>query len=684
MPASDFTRRRFLGSAALAGGGALLLASCTNDGSSDRNGTTNPTASPSLPPLQGAELVTDTGSFPTKLSESPEFAQRVAAGKLPSVSERIGQDPLVLKPVGEVGKYGGELRRGMVGVDENNGGRFCSGPDSLLYWDYKFEKVVPNLAKGYEFSSDNKVMTLHLRRGMKWSDGSPFTADDVVFWYEDIDLNTDIGSGAGSLRTSAGQIQIKKADDFTVEYVCPVPYRVLPRMLAGSFDIGGLANCGFAGLGGFAPRHYLTKYLPKYGTEAGVTKAAKAAGFDTWQLYLLHLMDWAQNPALPMLSPWVTTRPATKAPWTLAANPYSIWVDTAGNQLPYIPTITIEDAGNTQVLNLHEVGGQYDFEDRSLALSSLPVLVKNQERSSYTVYRAPSNDMDAGFRVNLAYAKDKTIGDLLRETDFRRALSLGVDRDEINQIHFLGTSHPSANMVADSSPYFPGSEWRTKWATHDVARANKLLDGMGLSKKDSDGYRLRPDGKGRIELEALGNQSYTDFAAVAQTVVPQWKKIGIHLAVQTVDPTLLVQRILANEVMFQCIGAITTDVFINAGPILPVVGVSGAIGQPYAQWLTTDGKEGTKPPASLRIEDGWRMYQEGLTAPDARRIELGKEIYKLHADLVWGIGFVGQGLALYGLYCATNKLGNVPQRMVNDTIAITPAIARPMTFYYKS
>ena len=143
--------------------------------------------------LEGPEVVTDPAKQPKTFKEAPQLAELVKAGKLPPVAERIGQDPLVIKPLQSIGKYGGTWRAGFTGpADFWNGFRCCSGPDHLMFWDYTGDKVLPNLAKGLEMQDGGRAWLVHLRRGMKWSDGKPFTADDFVFWFEDIYQNKDL------------------------------------------------------------------------------------------------------------------------------------------------------------------------------------------------------------------------------------------------------------------------------------------------------------------------------------------------------------------------------------------------------------------------------------------------------------------------------------------------------------
>ena len=208
LPETPFTRRNLFRISAAAGGSALLLSACTSAPKEAPGGTTNPLGQ-TLPPLEGGKVITDPSRIPTEFREAPAFADLVEAGDLPEVAERIGRHPLVIEPVHSVGTYGGELRRAYITAgDFQNGHRFCAGPDNLLYWDYESKELVPNIARDYELSDDNQVLTLHLREGMKWSDGEPFTADDLVFWREDINLNRELSSGSASLRMLDGEVEI--------------------------------------------------------------------------------------------------------------------------------------------------------------------------------------------------------------------------------------------------------------------------------------------------------------------------------------------------------------------------------------------------------------------------------------------------------------------------------------------
>jgi peptide/nickel transport system substrate-binding protein len=686
MADNDFSRRLFLQTAVYAGGGSMALLACTAGGPSPNSSAGGP-AIGALPDLEGGQVITDPAQFPKVFKESPEFAKQVAAGTLPPVAERIGRDPLVIKPLHQIGRYGGTLRRGFLGIsDAQNANRFCAGPDNLLYWDYTRERVIPNIARSFELSDGDRTLTLHLRRGMKWSDGAPFTADDIIFWRDDINLNEQIGLPASGLRAADQNVLVRKVDDYTVQYISPVRNNLLPAIMAGWSDISGLTVNGRTGNGGFAPKHYLAQFLPKYSSESAVQRLAADAGFPSWMEYIKNRNSWDRNPDLPVLSPWIVTRPINDPPWQFSANPYSIWVDTSGNQLPYIATVTMANTENQEVINLRAASGEYDFQDRHLAIANLPALLGNQDRGNYTVYRAPSDGIDFGLRINLAYNSDEELGELLRTVDFRRAISLGIDRNEIIQTFFLGTSKPTSTLVTDDSDYFPGAEWRTKWATHDPRTANALLDKVGLTRKDGSGYRLRADGNRRLQLDYQVGPGWADFAGIGEMIKNHWRQIGIELRVQKIDGNLLLQRAVANELMLSGHTVGTYDPFIFPDMFLPTITnhYSGMIGIPYAEWFISKGKDGVEPPAGLQLlKTAIRLRQAGMRAPEKERIEIGKQLFRLHVDQVWSIGVAGFGLSTYGIYIANKRLGNVPRRMFNSEATKSPCIGLPMTFFYK-
>src|SRR5262245_43749363 len=342
--------------------------------------------------LEGAEVVTDPAQYPKTFKEAPPLAELVKAGKLPPVQERIGKAPLVIKPLREVGKYGGTWRRGFTGPFDTSNGHRVAQNDKLLYWDYTGTKIVPNIARAWEVSPDGKVMTLSLRRGMRWSDGQPFTADDFVFWFEDVYQDKELVPTPLAVMTINGKpIAVKKVDVSTVQFVSPDPYFALPTVLASVWGIGHHARFGRDALGGFAPAHYLKQFLPKYTSKDEVNRKTAELKFDSWVTMFKNRNDACRNPDLPVVTPWKTVTPINTPTWTLERNPYSVWVDTDGNQLPYIDRVRMTIGENLELINLRAIAGEYDSQARHIDISKLPVLLENQQKGAYRVYLDPSD-----------------------------------------------------------------------------------------------------------------------------------------------------------------------------------------------------------------------------------------------------------------------------------------------------
>ena len=480
--------------------------------------TTAPTVAPTQAPklgasligkLEGPSIISDPAQYPKTFKEAPMLADLVKAGKLPELAKRL-PDPaelMVVKPLKEVGKYGGTWRRAFTGPgDYENGGRLVS-TDKPLFFDYTGTKIVPSLAKSWNVSDDGKTITLFLRKGAKWSDGTPFTADAFVFWYEDICLNKDINASFFEFTINGKLGATKKIDDNTVAFVFPEPYNYFLNMVAGSNAVGG----GFATRGAFqswgglyCPGHYLKQFMPKYSSLDAVNKLAKDAGFDSWVSLLKNKYSWALNPDVPVMTPWKTVSPISTPTWSMERNPYYWAVDTDGNQLPYIDKVSMGLAETADVANLRGIAGEYDIQERHMQLPNLPVFLDNAQKGNYTVHLDPAfNGSDAAIHLGNAYDADPEVSKWIKNKDFRHALSLGTDRDQLNEALWLGIGVPGSLAPSPDTIYSPGAEWNKKWCTLDVKQANDLLDKMGLDKKDSDGYRLRTDGKGRLQLQLI-------------------------------------------------------------------------------------------------------------------------------------------------------------------------------------
>ncbi len=641
--------------------------------------------------LEGPEIILDTSAYPTTFSEAPQLAEMVAAGDLPPVEERLPdpEDLMVIEPLDEIGQYGGTWRRAFTGPADHENGNRINSMDKILHFDYTGNTIVPMLAKGWEVSEDGKTITIFLRKGAKWSDGEPMTADDCIFWFEDIYSNPEIVPTPFPEMQINGQPGVmKKIDDFTVAFEFPEPYTYFVYQLAGSTGIGaGFSTRGaFQNWGGAcAPAHYLKQFLPKYSSEEEVNKMAADEGFDNWVNLLKFKYSWALNPEVPVMTPWKTVSPINTPTWSMERNPYFWAVDTAGNQLPYIDEISMALAENTEVANLRAIAGEYDLQARHMGLDKLPVFLENAEQGDYTVHLDPAlNGADAALHIGMCYEGDPEIAKWLHNKDFRHALSLGIDRDQINEALWLGVGTPGSIAPSPDSIYSPGPEWNKKWAVLDIDQANQILDDLGLTEKDSEGFRLRTDNGERLTFELITvGGSFIPYTKVGEMVKSQWKEIGIDVTVKEMERNIAFGMTANNEhQMITWANDGSEMLYLFARHALPVDPAESHMGNCYARWYASNGEQGKEPedPEMLRAFD---LYREAFGLDEAGQIANAKEIWKILVEQEYSIGTVGQSPAFMGVRVVKNNMGNIPERQINAQHARTPQSSRPVTFYFK-
>lgn len=635
--------------------------------------------------IEGPEIIRDPAQFPTEFHEAPMLAEKVAAGELPPVEERlpVREDLLVIEPLNEIGKYGGTWRRGFTGPGDQQNGERVAGGDRLLFWDAdNFPELEPNLAKDWEISEDGKTITIHLRQGAKWSDGEPFTANDIMFWYEHMYQNADLVPVRDAFFNIDAGASLEMIDDYTIQFNFPQANTLFLEVLASSVNVfAGQVIQGDFALGGFAPAHYLEQFHPDFADQAELDAKVAEAGFDNWVNLFKDRNTWTVNPDLPVMVPWKTVNPATTDTWVLERNPYYYGVDTAGNQLPYIDTISMGLAESLDVLNLRAINGEFDFQARHLQIANIPVFLENQEAKNYTLHLDPAqHGADGAFMFNQSYEADPEIGKWIKNVDFRRALSLAVDRDAINEIIFLGIGTPGSAVVAESSVFSPGPEYRTLWSTYDPDTANQMLDEIGLTEKDAEGYRLRTDNGERLVLEVPSIPAFIQFTALAELVKEDWAEVGIFANVVESERSLVEQRRAANDLpifLWQNDG--TDELYLYPYHALPVANTSGT-GPAFGDWYASGGTSGIEPPDNVKaVLD---LFTQGRNAGAEERIEIGQEIWKIITDEVWTMGTVGQSGAFMGVRVVKNNMGNIPSRQFNIQAGQTPNISRPSTFYF--
>jgi peptide/nickel transport system substrate-binding protein len=641
--------------------------------------------------LEGPEILRDAKVFPKSFKEAPMLAEKVKAGKLPPVAKRLPEPSqlFVVKPLKETGKYGGNWRRAFTGPADHENANRINSADKILTFDYTGNKIIPCLARDWKVSDDGKTTTIYLRKGAKWSDGKPLTANDFMFWYEDIYLNKNIvPTPFFEFQIDGKDGKMRKIDDYTVAFEFPEPYAFFVYQLAGSTGIGaGFATRGgFQNFGGaYAPAHYLKQFLPKYSSEEAVNKKAKDLGFDNWVSLLKNRYSWALNNEVPVMTPWKTVSPINTPTWSMERNPYFWAVDNKGNQLPYIDKITLTLAENTEVANLRAIAGEYDIQERHMHLSKLPVFLENAKKGNYTVHLDPGfNGSDVAIHIGNSYKGDPEISKLLKNKDFRHALALGIDRDQLNEAFWLGAGTAGSVAPSPDTLYSPGAEWNKKWAVLDLKQANELLDKLNLTKKDSEGYRQRTDGKGRLRLEMItvGGQ-FVPYTQVGEMVKQQWKKIGIDVDVKELERNLAFTRDNSNEnQMITWANDGSEMLFLFPRHAIPVDAAESHMGMAYAKWYASKGTAGEKPedPEMLRAFD---LFRDAFGAKEADRVKNGKELWKIIVEQTWSIGTVGQSPAFMGVRIVKNNMGNVPERQVNAQHARTPHSSMPITFFFK-
>ena len=638
--------------------------------------------------IEGPEIITDEAAFPTELNEAPMLAEMVDAGDLPPVEERLPpiENLLVIDPVHEIGEYGGTWRRGFLGPADGQNGHRVAGGDRFVFWDAEnFPEVVPNLAKSWEINDGGKEIIVHFREGVKWSDGEPFTTADVMFWFDNMYNNDELVSVQSPFFNLTEGATLEALDDYTLRFGFEFENSLFLEILGASVSVfGGHAIFGDVALGGFAPAHYMEQFHADFADEADLNAAVDEAGFDNWVNLFKDKNTWQKNPDLPVLTPWKTENPITTDNWVLVRNPYYYGVDSAGNQLPYIDRISMTLAEEPQVLNLRAIAGEYDYQARHVALANLPVLIENAKAEGYSVALDPAqHGADGVIQINQSYRGDDEIAKWLQEADFRRALSLAIDRDSINEIIFLGIGTPGSAVVAETSPFNPGPEYRDLWSTLDVDQANALLDGLGLTERDADGFRVRTDNGERLALEMNSVPAFIEFTKLAELVKADWAEIGIFVNVLEQERGLVFTRRDANELqMFLWQNDGTDELFLFPYHALPVTGLSGT-GPGFGNWYASAGETGVEPTSEsvLKVID---LFDQGLKATAEERIEIGQELWRIITDEVYSIGTVGQSGAFMGVRVYRDNMGNIPSRQFNIQAGQTPNVSRPSTFFFKS
>ncbi len=609
--------------------------------------------------------------------ESPTLAAQVAAGQLPPVEERLPSNPLVVNVVDEIGQYGGVLRRAFLGpADANNYVRWVY--DALLRFEPGGGEVVPHLFESFDANDDFSVWTMRLREGARWSDGHPFTADDILFWYEAVMLNSDLTPGTPPwMSNSDGSMAlVEKVDDYTVRYTFDQAYTLFPIEM--TFRDGGDRT-----IAAYLPAHYMAQFHPDYTSDAAaLQQQISAAGYQNWTDFFLSRSVLIENPDRPGMAAWVPFQSSVSdQEFVLRRNPYYIGVDAAGNQLPYIDEVRFRFFADAQTLNFAAVAGEFDMQERHIQMTNYPVLVQNAERSGYRVQTWPSfGGSDAAVWFNPSYDIDPELGALLANRDFRRALSMAINRDEIRESAFLGLGEPRQAVPAPWHPYYPGDEHAYAYTELDQAAANALLDGLGLTRSAS-GARTLPSGR-PLNLELSIVPAFGPWPDVGQLIAADWGAVGVNTIVQVRERTAHFQMRDSNELQVEIWNEDTSGFpFTGGSKVDPRSTVATIFGTGYRTWYESGGERGNEPPDSVKRMVA--IIDEAKTVGVEGQIALAHELYEIVASELFSIGTVGLTPMIQGVVVINQNLVNVPLVVGNDWPLRTPGNSRPEQFFYR-
>ncbi|MGC3963980.1 MAG: ABC transporter substrate-binding protein [Rhodocyclaceae bacterium] len=550
--------------------------------------------------------------------EAPELAALVKEGKLEPVDKRLPAQPQVIKPLTRVGTYGGKLRTAMRADGDYNAILRMVGNQGLTRWTMDFNNVEPNLAESWTLSPDGTTYTFKLRPGTKWSDGTPFTADDVLFSMNDLIGNKEfLAAPLSTYVVKDKYVETTKVDDYTVRFKFAGPYLSFTEALALPTNQHPT----------FYQKKYCSQFHPKYNPKIADELAKN--GIKDWGTLMrakcgdIELASRWSNPERPTLDPWVVKEPytGTATRVVLERNPYFWQVDPAGNQLPYIDTMQLQINSAVEGILLSSINGELDFQHRHIYLiQNRPILIKNAEKGGYKVLGLPPLSANSvGMFFNYT-TKNEDLRKLIRNHDFRQALSLATDREEINKIVYLGQGTPwQIGPIKESKWY--NEQLGTQYTKYDIKQANALLDKLGLTKRDGNGYRLYPDGK-RVSLNVIIAVQLAQQVQALEIVRKQWAKAGVELVILASDRSLFYNRANANDYDIsadQLAGGL--DITLNPRGIVAVHPQESRQSLLWVKWYLSGGKQGEEPTASMKKRlDLYTQWQTASSQAEADRL----------------------------------------------------------------
>lgn len=589
--------------------------------------------------------------FDARLVETGHLSE----GDLPSVEERLPEEPLVVVPYEEIGMYGGRFSGVSVGPEAGNSEWLSVRHVNLVRFLDDLQTIVPNMAKSFAWNDDYTELTVTLRKGHKWSDGAPFTTEDIIFWWEDIMTNTDLFPAVPNYWVYGGEpMQVEAVDDVTVKFKFAAPAPAFTTLLATTFTHL------------WAPKHYLMDKMIEFNPNAD--EEAKAEGFDSWQARLvpLYFGEWEDTDhvlGIPHLEAWIKIE-ETPEHQLFAPNPYYYKVDTAGQQLPYFDEIEEQYAAENEIFELKIINGEIQYKAQSLQIGSLPLFQQNQDKGNYDI-QMPVGAGNGRTYVFNATHKDPVLAELFSDPRWNRAMSLALNRDEINQALCFGLCEPTQGVPVHRTVSFAKPEWFAKDIEYDPATANMLLDELGL-EKGSDGLRLRADGEPLL-INLLYAIQWGD-PALHELAKEYWEAVGVRVELKEMSTEAYRAMAANNDHDVQVTNSGTESeapLYSNPFRFFPPFGdaaLEPLFGAPWVEWHNNNGTQGIEPPDDIKplweMTDKWKSSLPGSDD----YINLGQQLAQVQMDRGMIIGTITSSPVVT---IVSRRLGNVPQLKIN-------------------
>jgi len=583
--------------------------------------------------------------------ETPSLEDQVKQGALPPVAKRLPEHPLVDRmdrPERTLGKHGGELRMLMAGPRDVRM-MVVYGYARLVAYNEKYE-IVPDILEKVEVEQD-RIFTLRIRKGHRWSDGHPFTSEDFRYFWEDVANEPKLmPAGVPShLLVDGERPKVEFPDELTVRYSWSKANPTFLPYLAATYPLYI-----------YRPAHYLKKFNEKYADPKELQKAARAHGQRNWAA-LHNLLDNQyrnDNPDLPQLDPWINTTAAPSDRFVFVRNAYYHRIDSEGRQLPYIDRV-IMNIADGKIIPAKTGAGETDLQARNLRFDNYTFLRSAQKQHGFKTLLWPTG---LGSQIALypnLNARDPIWRELNRDVRYRRALSLAINRHEINQVIYYGLANEAQNTVLPASPLYR-KEYASAWTKFDLKEANRLLDEIGLTKRDSRGFRLLPDGRVlEVIVETAGES--TEQVDVLELIRDSWAQVGIKLFTKPSQREVFRNRIFSGETVMAVSSGLDNGIptaDMTPDEVTPV-------GQQQYQWpkwgqfIETKGKAGE--PADLEpARELLRLHGEWRAAPDhATRVRIWQRILAINAEQIYTIGTVSGVLQPV---VVNTRLRNLPEK----------------------